>query len=213
MTEVSPRRVPEIAILTALGLCGRQPPRDVRRWIRQRRLFSWTVEARDVYATIARLENDGLVSIEVVRIDDVRQTRQYQLTASGLDVLSDLPAQILSRTLRLTAASGLTGNPRPGERVDRPPMQRIQALLEESLDLVALAALVADKQPGQVEIAFALRQCQRQHRSALDALGGNGRRVRHVRRCGGESRGRAPARGPPGADPERRAHERKRRDP
>ena len=170
---MSPRQVPEIAVLTAFGQCGRQPPRDVRRWLRQRRLFSWTVEARDVYATIARLEVDGLVSVELVRLDDVRQTRQYQLTASGLDVLAALPAQILTRALRVTAASRSTEGPTAGTRVDRPQ-------LEESLDLVALAALISDRQPGQAELAYALRQCQRQQRSALDALGGRRRRVQQL---------------------------------
>ena len=168
---MSPRQVPEIAVLTALGQCGCQPPRDVRRWIRQRRLFSWTAEASDVYATIARLEVDGLVSVELVRLDVVRQTRHYQLTASGLDVLAAVPTQILTRALLVTAASRSTEDPKAGNRVDRPQ-------LEESLDLVALAALISDRQPGQADLAYALRQSQRQQRSALDALGGRRRRVR-----------------------------------
>jgi len=170
---VSPRQVPEIAVLTALVQCGRQPPRDVRRWIRQRRLFSWRVEARDVYATIARLEVDGLVSVELVRLDNVRQTRQYQLTASGLDVVAAVPAQVLTPALRVTAASRSTEDPKAGDRVDR-------SRLEASLDLVALAALIADRHPGQAELAYELRECQRQQRSALDALGGGRRRAQQL---------------------------------
>lgn len=121
-----------------LGLLAREPLSgyDVTRHIRERVGFFWSTSHSQVYPELARLEQKGLVTHQVVEQRDRPDKKVYSITAQGLKALSEwVTTPVAPRPARdelvLRAYSAWVADPREAAALFREHERRHEERLLE----------------------------------------------------------------------------------